>query len=76
MRKKILMWLLDVDDIDDYINLLHESIEDKKTCIREINKHLETLERNMEYLNDIRKLIKICKNHGIDVDKEINEIEL
>lgn len=75
MRKHILNWLFGTDDIQSYFNLLSRSIDhnDEKICL--IDEHLETLRKHKEDLILIRKLIKICENHGIDVDEEIKKID-
>ena len=41
-----------------------------------IDSYLETLNTEKENLDIIRKLIKVCENHGINADEEIKEIEL
>lgn len=69
MRKLILEWLFGTDDVKHYLNLLSENIKLIKRLIAEIDEHKESL-------NLILKLIKICENHGIDVDKEIKHVEL
>ena len=69
MKELILMWLFGTDDVKSYFKLLKESVDDKKRAI-------ELIEEHKESLNTILKLIKICENHGIDVDKEIQYIEL
>lgn len=76
MRKLILRWLFGTDDIDNYCKLLYENREYIKRNIKELDDHIESLESNKKDLIIIRKLIKICENHGIDVDKEIKNIEL
>lgn len=83
MRKLILNWLFGTDNVKRYMELLnkslehnHESIEHHKECLRLIDDHKATLDKSKQYLNDILKLIKICQNHGIDVDKEMKQIEL
>ena len=76
MRKLILNWLFGTDDIQDHLELLRESRGYCQKLIDETNEHIETIKRAKENINTILKLIKICENHGIDVDKEIKEIEL
>lgn len=83
MKKLILMWLFGTDDIDSYMHLLRENIgllnkdiEHNEECIALIDHHKKTLEREEWELEMIRKLIKICENHGINVDEEIKHIEL
>ena len=74
MRELILRWLFGTDKIKDYMQLLGESIEHHKECKELIDDHLETLDRNKENINTLLKVIKICENHGIDVDKEIEQL--
>ena len=76
MRKLILRWLFGTDDIKFYSELLSDSKEHTKKMIDQLNSHLDTLDREKETINNLRKLIKICENHGIDVDKEIKNVEL
>lgn len=68
-RQLILEWLFGTDDVKSYIKLLKESIDDKQRAI-------ELIEEHRESLKTILKLIKICENHGIDVDEEIQHVEL
>ena len=75
MKKLILNWLFGTDNIKSYMQLLCESMDSKQKLIDEINYHLETLHEEKENLDIIRKLIKVCENHGIDADKEIKDIE-
>lgn len=76
MRKIILKWLFGTDDIKSYMDVLTDSIKEKKEHINSIKKHQETLDRSMENLDMIQKLLKICENHGIDVDKELEQVEV
>ena len=76
MKKLILEWLFGTDDIKPYMELLRDSMSHHVECIELIEDHKETLERSKENLNTILKLIKICENHGIDVDEEIKHVEL
>lgn len=76
MKKRILRWLFGTDDIKEYIDVLVESRDNTYEQMRLIDDHLETLEKSKENINTILKLIKICENHGIDVDEEIKHIQL
>ena len=83
MKKLVLEWLFGTDNIKDYIVLLRENMDycnrliEANNQIIDANKsHLKTLEEERENIDIIRKLIKVCENHGIDVDKEIKHIEL
>lgn len=76
MKKLILNWLFGTDNVDRYMGLLWENINHGKECNHLIEDHIKTLDSQMEDLNNIRKLIKICENHGINVDEEIKQIEL
>lgn len=76
MKKLILNWLFGTDDVKRYMELLERGINHSEECKRLIDEHIETLESQKKDLNTIRKLIRICENHGIDVDEEIKQIEL
>lgn len=76
MKKLILRWLFGTDKVKEYIQLLRESLEHHEECKKLIDDHIQTLNDSKERLNTILKLIKICENHGINVDKEIKQIEL
>ena len=69
LRERILMWLFGTDDVQSYMQVLKESIDDKLGAIELIDEHRQSL-------NTMLKLIKICENHGIDVDEEIEHIQL
>lgn len=73
MKKFILKWLFG-EDFKDYMELLHNHIEALKKHSKTIDDHIATLHREAEDLEIIRKLIVVCENHGIDVDKEIEQI--
>ena len=76
MKNLILMWLFGTDDIKQYTELLYESKSYHTDYKNALDSHLETLNEAKENLNIIRKLIKVCENHGINVDEEIKKIEL
>lgn len=76
MRERILRWLFGTSDIESYFDLLVKNRDNFHEQMRLIDDHLKTLERSKENIETILKLIKICENHGIDVDEEINHIQL
>lgn len=76
MRKIILNWLFGTDNIEDYMNLLRMGVLHDKECLELIHEHQETIKTALWAINTIKKLTKICENHGIDVDEEIQHIEL
>ena len=76
LRKHILWWLFDTDDIDQYMHILRDSRRYIDEHLKTLNKYLEETKRHEEDLATILKLIKICENHGIDIDEEIKHIEL
>lgn len=76
MRKLILKWLFGTDNVERYAELLDKTIEYNAKYINQIDAHLKTLKEDRENLDIIRKLIKVCENHGIDVDTEIKQIKL
>ena len=82
MRKLILRWLFGVD-IEEYMKLSVDYGELSDKYIVEIRQHREriaahikTLDEFIDILKDMKKLIKICENHSIDIDEEIKNIEL
>lgn len=82
MRRLILNWLFGVDNVPDYMETLKKCIDLCDECMDERKAHIESIEERKRDLEEhkrsietIIKLIKICENHGIDVEKEINEIE-
>lgn len=75
LKNKILNWLFGTDNVKRYMELLGESVEHHKECIRLIDDHKKTLDRSKEHIDDILKLIKICKKYGIDVDKEMKQMD-
>lgn len=76
MRKLILWWLFGTSDIDDYMDLLRKDLDHLNEEHRLIDDHLKLLDRQKWALDTLRKLIRICENHGIDVDEEIKHMEL
>lgn len=76
MRERILMWLFGTDDIQKYMELLTKRIGHNDECLELIREHKRTLEREEWALNTVQKLIKVCENHGIDIDEEIKHIQL
>lgn len=76
MRKLILMWLFKTDDIKDYFELLRDYKYYIKRHADLIDNNISILEKWMEDLYIMRKLIKICENHEIDIDEEIKYVEL
>lgn len=82
-RQLILYWLFGTDDIDRYMQLLRENmghcedgIKHAEECIELINDHKRTLKREEWFVETTGKLLRICENHGIDVDEEIKHIQL
>lgn len=76
MKKLILQWLFGTDDIDSYMQLLRENLGHTNECLELLNDHKESLDNQKWALDNLRKLIQICENHGIDVDEEIKHIKL
>lgn len=76
MRKLILRWLFGTDDVEDYFKLLHRDNKHIQEQIDLIDSHLKTLYEEKENLDIIRKLVKVCENHGINADEEIKHIKL
>lgn len=76
MKKIILRWLFGTDDLEDYCKLLLKDNERIEQQIDLIDSYLETLAIEKENLDIIRKLIKVCENHGINANEEIKKIKL
>ena len=83
MKKLILWWLFGTDDVDSYMELLRknrdylvDSLEHTNECLELIREHRETIDRAEWFIQLSEKLIRICKNHGIDIDEEIKQIKL
>ena len=76
LRKLILRWLFDTDNINDYQDLLVDNIDTTERLIKEFNAHINTMKKYRADLILIKKLVKVCENHGIDAGKEIKDIKL
>ena len=83
MKKLILRWLFGTDNINSYMELLRENkdhcidaLKHTNECIELIREHRETINRAEWFIQLCEKLIRICKNHGIDIDEEIKYIQL
>ena len=76
MRERILKWLFGTYDIADYFDLLIKNRDNFVEQKRLIDDHLKTLDRSKDNIDTILKLIKICENHGINVDEEIKHVLL
>lgn len=83
IKKLILNWLFGTDNVDSYMELLHENIETykqnqelRKRYIEEIEAHMKTLAMTQEIINTLIKLVQVCENHGIDIYEEEKNIKL
>ena len=76
MRKLILKWLFGTDNIERYMEVLNNGLDANQRCINAFNSHIQTLNEQKEDIDTMRKLIVVCKNHGINVDEEIKHIKL
>ena len=76
MKKLILKWLFGIDDVTQYVDMLGNAIEANKNCIERCNDVIRIVNEHKQDLDTIRKLIRVCENHGIDVDEEIKKIKL
>lgn len=76
VRKKILIWLFGTDDIDKYTTALTNYCDEVKQHRNTLENYIKTMDDNLKDLSTMRKLIKICENHEIDIDKEIKNIKL
>lgn len=75
MKKLILNWLFGTDNVKRYMEVLDEGVDRCQRYEDEIVDHLKTLNEVKVHINTILKLIKICENHGIDVDEELKKID-
>ena len=75
MRKLILNWLFGTDNVKKYMQVLDDSIDRCQRYEDEIADHLKTLGEVKEHIGTILKLIKICENHGVNVDEELKHID-
>lgn len=75
MKKLILNWLFGTDNVKRYMEVLGEGVDRCQRYENEIAAHIKTLNEVKEHINTILKLIKICENHGIDVDEELKKID-
>ena len=75
MKKLILNWLFGTDNVKKYIDVLHENMQHSKECMGLIDEHIQSLSRHQKTLETTLKLVKICENHGINVDEEIKNID-
>lgn len=76
MKKLILQWLFGVDNIDNYLEVLTRNRKQIEETIKQIESHIKTLDEEKEHITIIRKLIRVCENHGIDVDEEIKKVTI
>ena len=76
IRKKILIWLFGTDDVDKYMTALTNYCDEVKQHRNTLDNYIKVMDGNLDDLCAMRKLIKICENHEIDVDKEIKHIKL
>ena len=71
LREIILRWLFGTDNIEKYIELLCKSQEELDRHLSTINSHLETLKESKRILKLLEQTIEVCKEHGIDIEEEI-----
>ena len=74
MRKLILKWLFGTDKVDEYFDLLCKFRDEIEEHRDEMKDHVKTIEGHIDTIKSTKKLIQICKNHGIDIDEEIKRI--
>ena len=65
MKKLILKWLFGTDDIKRYTEVIGNAMDANERCIKNFNSHIETLNEYRKDIDTMRKLIRICENHGI-----------
>ena len=75
IRKRLLNWLLGTDNVQKYTQLLDMAMSLSNERINLVNDHINTLNREKDTLETMKKMIKVYENHGINIDKEIKEVE-
>ena len=75
MRNLILKWLFGTDKLKSYMDLLGESIKHHERCKKLLDDHGETIEVAKQSLAITQILLDICEKHGIDIEKEMKQIE-
>ena len=74
LRKKVLMWLFETEDVKKYMDILIAYKDELKKHGDTIERNLHELQEHMNTLKLLKKVIKVCKNHSIDIDKEVSEL--
>ena len=75
MKKWILNWLFGTDNVQRYMEVLRDCRDTHQNYLDEIEDHIKSLKEDKEHIKIILKLIQICENHGIDVNKEFAQID-
>jgi hypothetical protein len=75
IRRKVLMWLFETEDIEKYFNILSKYVDEIKEHRDAIQRHLNEIEEHLGTLRLLRKVLTVCQNHSIDIDKEVAELK-
>lgn len=74
LRRKVLMWLFETGDVKKYVDILIAYKNELKEHSDTIERNLHEIQEHMDTLKLLKKVIKVCKNHSIDIDKEVAEL--
>lgn len=75
LRRKVLMWLFETEDVEKYFHIFSKYVDEVKEHRDTIQGHLNTMEDHLNTLRLLRKVITVCQNHSIDIDKEVAELK-
>ena len=71
LKSIIQRWLFGTDVMVEYFHLLSKAAHANEELIYQIEQHQESLRKWGEDLDLLRKVLMICRNHGINVDEEL-----
>ena len=74
LRRKVLMWLFETEDVEKYFHIFSKYVDEIKEHRDTIERHLNTTKEQLDTLRLLRKVITVCQNHSIDIDKEVAEL--
>lgn len=74
LRRKVLMWLFETEDVEKYFHIFSKYADEIKEHRDTIERHLNTTKEQLDTLRLLRKVITVCQNHSIDIDKEVAEL--
>lgn len=74
LRRKVLMWLFETEDVEKYFHIFSKYVDEIKEHRDTMERHLNTTTEQLDTLRLLRKVITVCQNHSIDIDKEVAEL--